>query len=174
MVKITWSALFVPALLLAWTAASADDGEITNKRMTGGNTDNQLEVLPGDVLEHVSHAEHAFTDMMKFYVPSQAASGLVGPVVYNNVDLVTVEELSVAKPLVNVFIYGPAIEVPDTAFAHSFMDTFGAISLDDGMTWKTTNLSQTANESSFTLGVDGGGGGDGDNHEVPALSLIHI
>ena len=77
--KIKWSALIVPALLLAWTAASADDGIITNKRMTGGNTDNQLTVLPEDVFEEVSHAEHAFTDMMKFYVPSQAASGAPAP-----------------------------------------------------------------------------------------------
>jgi hypothetical protein len=168
MVKIKWSALFVPALLLACTAASADDGEINNKRMTGGNTDNQLTVLPEDVLENVSHAEHAFIDMMKFYVPSQAASGVVGPIDYNNVDLGDVEDLEVAKPLVSVFIYGPSIEVPDTAFGHSFMDTFGAVSLDDGVTWKTTNLSQSADMSSFTLGVDGGGGGDGDNHEVPA------
>ena len=165
--NIRWSALLVPALLLAWTAASADDGEITNKRMTGGNTDNQLTVLPEDVLENVSHAEHVFIDMMKFYVPSQAASGLVGPVIYNDVDGAYEEELAVAKPLVSVFIYGPSIEVPETAFGHSFMDTFGGISLDDGETWKTTNLSQSADESSFTLGVDGGGGG-GDIDEVPA------
>ena len=165
--KLKWSALIVPALLLAWTAASADDGEITNKRMTGGNTDNQLTVLPEDVLEDVSHAEHAFTDMMKFYVPSQAASGLPGPVEYYNVDGNLVETLGVAKPLVNVFLYGPAIEVPETAFAHSFMDVYGAVSLDDGTTWKTTNLSQSADESSFTLGVDGGGG-SGDDHDVPA------
>ena len=70
------------------------------------------------------------------------------------------EDLAVAKPLVSVFIYGPTIPVEDTAFAHSFMDTFGGVSLDDGVTWKTTNLSQTAGLSSFTLGVDGGGGGE--------------
>ncbi len=147
--------------------ASADDGEKTLKDMTGGNIDNQLEVLPEDIGHHVSDAEHAFIDMMKFYVPSQAASGLIGPVDYNNVDLGDVEDLTVAKPLVSVFIYGPTIPVEDTAFAHSFMDTFGGVSLDDGVTWKTTNLSQTAGLSSFTLGVDGGGGGD-DVDELPA------
>ena len=164
--KIKWSALIVPALLLAWTAASADDGEITNKRMTGGSIDNQLTVLPADVFEEVSHAEHAFTDMMKFYVPSQAASGLLEPVEYYDVDDGYRETLTVAKPLVNVFIYGPAIEVPDTAFSHSFMDVFAAVSLNDGVNWKTTNLSQHADMSSFTLGVDGIGGG-GDKDEVP-------
>ena len=54
--------------------------------MTGGNTDNQLTVLPEDVFEEVSHAEHAFTDMMKFYVPSQAASGLQEDIIYVDVD----------------------------------------------------------------------------------------
>ena len=160
------SALLVSIGLLVWMGASADDGEKTLKDMTGGNIDNQLEVLPVDIGHHVSDAEHAFIDMMKFYVPSQAASGLIGPIDYNNVDLGDVEDLTVAKPLVSVFIYGPTIPVDDTAFAHSFMDTFGGVSLDDGVTWKTTNLSQTAGLSSFTLGVDGGGGGD-DVDEVP-------
>ena len=103
----------------------------------------------------------------KFYVPSQDASGFVGPVAYNNVELTLVEELTVAKPLISVFVYGPTIPVEDTAFAHSFMDVFGAVSLNDGVNWKTTNLSDSADRSSFTLGVDGAGGGDG-GHDVPA------
>ena len=165
----------MPALLLAWTAASADDRKITTKRLTGGSTDNKLTVLPEDVLEDVSHAEHAITDMMKFYVPAQLASGdLVDPDpgdnvelgVYRNIDGEIVEEIMVAKPLVSVSLYGPAIEVPDTAFAHSFMDVFAAVSLDDGLTSKKTNLSESANESSFTLGVDGGG--DGHSADIPA------
>ena len=155
--KTRWTTLLVSALLLACTSASADDGEKTLKEMTGGNTDNQLEVTPGDIGHTVSDAEHAFIDMMKFYVPSQAASGLVEPVFYNDVDLNYVEDLSVAKPLVSVFIYGPSIPVDDTAFAHSFMDTFAGVSLNDGENWKATNLSMHAAESSFTLGIDGGG-----------------
>ncbi len=59
-----------------------------------------------------------------------------------------------AKPLVNVFIYGPAIGVENTAFAHSFMDTYAAVSLDDGETWKKTNLSESADLSSFDLDLD--------------------
>ena len=165
--KTKWSALVVSAFLLACTTVSADDGEKTLKEMTGGNTDNQLTVLPEVIGHNVSDAEHAFIDMMKFYVPSQAASGLIGLVDYNNVDLLDVEDLGYAKPLVSVFVYGPTVPVDDTAFAHSFMDTFAGISLDDGVTWKTTNLSQSAGLSSFTLGVDGGGGGD-DVTEVPA------
>ena len=37
-----------------------------------------------------------------------------------------------AKPLINVFIYGPQFEVEGTAFAHRFFDTYAAVSLDDG------------------------------------------
>ena len=163
--KTRWSALLVPILLLAGLTASADDGEKTLKRMTGGNIDNQLTVLPGDIGHQVSDAEHAFIDMMRFYVPAQTADGTLLPTVYNDVDGNLVEELSVAKPLVSVFIYGPTIPVHDTAFAHSFMDAFAGVSRDDGVTWKTTNLSQSADLSSFTLGVDTGGGG---GHDVPA------
>ena len=146
--NIRWPIILASTLALAcMTTASADDGEKTLKEMSGGNADNQLTVLPEDIGHTVSDAEHAFIDMMKFYVPSQAASGLIGPVDYNNVDLLDVEDLGVAKPLVSVFIYGPTVPVEDTAFAHSFMDTFGGISLDDGVTWKTTNLSETADMS---------------------------
>jgi hypothetical protein len=44
------------------------------------------------------------------------------------------------------------------------MDTFGSVSLDDGVTWKTVNLSESADKSSFTLGGGGGGGGGGGSH----------
>ena len=162
--KSRWSALFVSTLLLACANASADDGEKTLKRMTGGNTDNQLTVLPEEIGHQVSDAEHAFIDMMKFYVPAQKADGTLLPVTYNDIDGNLVEELTTAKPLVSVFIYGPAEGVEHTAFAHSFMDTFAGFSRDDGLTWKTTNLSQSADRSSFTLGVDSGHGG---GHDVP-------
>jgi len=166
--------LCIAALLAGASAAAvADDGQKVVKRMTGGSIDNQLEVLPEDIGLHVSEVEHAFTNHMTFYVPMQSASGATGDNLVNdaddyyNIDDELVETLEVAKPLVNVFIYGPAIEPPNTAFLHSFMDTFAAVSLDDGVTWKTTNLSQTAGESSFELGVDtqpgGGGGGDDDD-----------
>jgi hypothetical protein len=164
---------------IAGTPVAADDGEQTLKRMTGGNIDNQLNVLPEDVGLHVSEADHAFTDTMKFYVPAQEASGAMangtGSIVYNDVDGNFVEELPAAKPLINVFIYGPAFEVPDTAFDHSFMETFAAVSLDDGVTWKTTNLSESADQTSFTLGQSGGGGGGGhSDSEDPHGGVTHM
>jgi hypothetical protein len=162
-------------LFACFTTANADDGEKTQKEMTGGSTDGHLTVAPEDIGHTLADAEHAFTDMMKFYVPVQMASGddeptdNVSPGVYIDVEGTPVETLTVAKPLVSVFLYGPTIPVEDTAFAHSFMDVFAAVSLDDGLTTKKTNLSQTADLSSFTLGVDGSGDGGGDgSHELPS------
>jgi hypothetical protein len=135
--------------------------------------DQQLTVSPDEVGLTVSESEHAFIDMMKFYVPGQLASGGTDPSDqvdlgnYYNIDEAWVEYLPVAKPLVSVFIHGPAIGVGDLPFAHSFMDAYAAVSLDDGLTWKTTNLSLSADQSSFVLGVDRDGDG-GDDDELPA------
>ncbi|MDQ2090859.1 choice-of-anchor O protein [Marimonas arenosa] len=174
-------------LLLCTTAALllgtsipiyADDGDKVLKRLTGGNIDNQLTVLPEDVFGgHIAEAEHAYTDVLKFFVPTQRASGLQEPVEYYDIDENLVETLEQAKPLVNVFMYGPAVGVEHTAFAHSFMDAFAGVSLDDGETWKTTNLSQSADLTSFTLGGGGEGsghdddGGDDDDHHGSTLSV---
>ena len=162
--KIQWPTLIASALALAcMTTASADDGDKTLKMMS---RNAKVTVEPEDVGLTISESEHAFIDMMKFYVPAQRASGEVLPVEYLNVDEVGIDTLGVAKPLVSVFIHGPAIGVDDLPFAHSFMDAFAAVSLDDGVTWKATNLSDSADQSSFTLGVDGSGGDDGD--KLPA------
>ena len=52
---------FTFAVFLASTPAFADDGEINNKSMS---RNAHLTVEPADVLEEISHAEHAFIDMM--------------------------------------------------------------------------------------------------------------
>ncbi|MDX2418878.1 MAG: choice-of-anchor O protein, partial [Xanthomonadales bacterium] len=154
----------------------ADDGAITNKSMS---KNIHVPIFEQEVVnEKVSEAEHAFTDFMKFYVPAQKASGELladtddGGIVYCDIDgqLVKdnepnqdedkecqntpVEILGVAKPLINVFIYGPQFEPEGTAFGHSFFDTYAAVSLDDGETWKKTNLSESADRSSFNLEED--------------------
>jgi hypothetical protein len=55
------------------------------------------------------------------------------------------------------------------------MDTFAAVSLDDGVTWKTTNLSESADLSSFILGTSGGGNdGGGGNSGGSGLPTNHI
>ncbi|MGD8643182.1 MAG: choice-of-anchor O protein, partial [Chromatiales bacterium] len=156
---------FICAALLVWAAgppALADDGAITNKDMS--RTINLPDFGQDIVNNAVPEDEHAFTDMMGFYVPAQAASGeVLDFIAYCDVDNTpepgedctnAVEELTVAKPLVNVFIHGPLFGVPETAFGHSFMDTYAAVSLDDGETWKQTNLSESADLSSFNIGTD--------------------
>ena len=64
-IRLLASSMLMSSLLVGATATIADDGEQTLKRMTGGNIDNQLTVLPETVGLHVSEAEHVFTDMMK-------------------------------------------------------------------------------------------------------------
>jgi hypothetical protein len=149
------------AVLALSGAVCADDGAINNKSMSKTITVPVFE--SAEVNAQVPEAEHAFAGMMGFYVPAQASNGLLDPIEYCDIDnqpesgedcTSPVETLAVAKPLVNVFIYGPALEVAHTAFAHSFMDTYGAVSLDDGQTFKKTNLSESATLSSFDLELD--------------------
>ena len=152
------SAPLTLSLLIPGFPASADDGAITNKSMSRTIEPPVIDYDQQIVNNAVRENEHAFTDMMGFYVPAQAASGLqLESIPYCDIDNTPapgedctnpVEELTVAKPLVNVFIYGPKFGVPDTAFGHSFMDTYAAVSLDDGETWKQTNLSRSATRSS--------------------------
>ena len=58
-----------------------------------------------------------------------------------------------AKPLIGAFMYGPVDELDTTndteanagGFSgHGFRDAYGAVSLDDGHTWKQENLSESA------------------------------
>ncbi len=110
-----------------------------------------------------AETEKAAIYMMDFYVPAQASTGLVGPVVYPLlVDETTVayEDRAYAKPLVTVYIddIGAAEEaltgdmsgiMGGMTFGH--FDAFAAVSLDDGTSWKSTNLSNSQDLSSFIL-----------------------
>lgn len=175
--------IMLTATLAVGTTASADDGAITNKSMS---QNIQLPDFGQDIVNSaVPEAEHAFTDMMGFYVPAQAASGLVGPVIYCDVDNQPasgedcpagseIEILDVAKPLVNVFVYGPSFHVPNTAFAHRWFDTYAAVSLDDGKTWKKTNLSESTDRSSFNLETDHSPSGPGSGDALPGDHNIKL
>jgi hypothetical protein len=142
-------------LLTSAGVVLADDGDKVLKSMSHeGNPDT----FPGYTLEN----EHAFVDMMEFYVPSQAANGGVGlpeSTEYYDVDGNLVETRTLAKPLVGVYMNGEVHDVngeevldeegATVGFAgHGTRDAYAAISLDDGMTWKNTNLSESAGETS--------------------------
>lgn len=120
--------------------------------------------------------EKAAIYMMDFYVPAQASTGLVGPVDnYLLADGLTsgYEARNYAKPLVTVWIDNMPVEEELGLFGATAVtggvtfgqfDAFVGISLDDGTSWKTTNLSRSADLSSFTL--DNGHDYPGDVHNV--------
>ncbi len=122
-----------------------------------------------------AETEKAAIYMMDFYVPAQASTGEVGPVdnYYADTDTCEVSEgvytgceqvyepRDYAKPLVSVYIddigaHAGELEtlVPtiiDGGISFGAFDAFVGVSLDDGTSWKTTNLSRSSDLSSFTL-----------------------
>ena len=134
------------AMLIASTPVLADDGERLVRSVSSA---------PGITENPEPEGEHAFIKLMNFHVPTQSASGELVPVEYYNIDDVLVKTEEKAKPLINVYVYGPVIgfEEPEASgFAgHGRRDAFGAVSLDDGETWKVTNLSNSADKSSFEV-----------------------
>ena len=100
---------------------------------------------------------------MTFYVPAQSSTGELTPVEYYNATGALVETRDYAKPLVAVYIDALLEEHEELASIMSGAgfgahDAYAALSLDDGSTWKRTNLSMSADLSSFVLA---------DGHEYP-------
>jgi hypothetical protein len=139
----------IVALGLAATAL-ADDGIVFRKNIS--------KIPEGET-------EKAGISMMYFYVPAQAADGtlLTEGLSYVLSDTVTVAETRYfAKPLTAVYIdeehhedvaeadlSGLFSVTSGLSFGHH--DAFIAHSLDDGATWKSTNVSRSAELSSFVL-----------------------
>jgi hypothetical protein len=106
--------------------------------------------------------EKAAIYMMDFYVPAQSSAGLVGPVdnyiLADDEGTVAYEARNYAKPLVAVYIDEighPVLAEDELGIAGGLIlgeyDAFAAVSLDDGTSWKRTNLSRSADLSSFNL-----------------------
>ena len=139
--KVT-AALLGAALLIgsAGTVASADDGYRVSKSMSHEGSATG---------KGIPENEHAFINTMDFYTPTQRADGTVEPLDYVNVDEQVVEERALAKPLVGVYINGEVEHVDGVGFVgHGLRDAYAAVSLDDGETYKNTNLSESAGEAS--------------------------
>lgn len=137
----------IAAALLAWTAVTpsfADDGDRLFRTISNP---------PGQVGSPEPEGEHAFVQYLNFYVPSQASDGTLTPVQYINADGALVKEMTKARPLIAFFLYGPVISFDEPSTSgfpgHGRRDAFAAVSLDDGTTWKRTNLSESADKSSF-------------------------
>ena len=147
--RILITSIMASTLLLTGATSFADDG----KRLV-----RSVSSPPGVSEIPEPEGEHAFIKLMNFHVPAQLASGdlLTEGIEYYNIDDVLVKTELNAKPLINVYVYGPVIGFDDahatSGYAgHGRRDGFAAVSLDDGETWKVTNLSNSADLSSFEV-----------------------
>ena len=129
---------------------SADDGPYFHRNISGTPEEDtggsQMSVMP-------------------LYVPVQAASGevllegveyLAGDCTSQDTSACTVvDTLYEAKPLIAT--YEDGVEHVDLGTGTGFgqRDAYAALSLDDGATWKKTNLSNAADKSSFILKTTG-------------------
>ncbi|MEA2078718.1 MAG: hypothetical protein U9P00_02460, partial [Pseudomonadota bacterium] len=143
------SAMLASSLLLAGLTsgpAFADDGQRLVRSVSSP---------PGIEENPEPEGEHAFISFMNFHVPAQLAEGTLTEIEYFNIDDALVKTELKAKPLINVYVFGPVIGFEDFSQSgfpgHGRRDAFGAVSLDDGETWKVTNLSNSADKSSFTI-----------------------
>lgn len=125
-------------ILLIAVPAFADDGELFRK-----------DISKTPALE----TEHASIKMMSLYVPAVSSTGEFVNVDYYATDGSLVESRNQARPLVAFYQDGHVEDVADSGgfSGHGHRDIFGAVSLDDGVTWKRSNLSRSGDESSFTL-----------------------
>lgn len=138
------------ALSISTQVAYADDGERLVRSVSSP---------PGVTENPEPEGEHAFIKLMNFYVPAQSANGDLrgdtNPLSYKNIDGVEIKTETKAKPLINAYVYGPVVsfENPEASgfSGHGRRDAFTAVSLDDGETWKVTNLSNSADKSSFSV-----------------------
>lgn len=138
--KFLWSFLTV-IMLLSMTVGSAlaEDG-VLFRRNISKTPDNET--------------EKAAIYMMDFYVPAQKSTGELTPVVYPaTLDGTTsYADRNYAKPLVTVWIDDlHPVEETKGGISFGHFDAFAGVSLDDGTTWKTTNLSRSSDLSSFNL-----------------------
>ncbi|MCB9422607.1 MAG: hypothetical protein H6667_22585 [Ardenticatenaceae bacterium] len=151
--KVKRSTIFIglTAILLIVMLASmavADDGVMFRRNVS--KTPDQ-------------ETERANLMQMTFYVPAQTSDGTLGiPIEYydgTEETPVLLETRDYAKPLISIYIDALPEEEEELAGLSSIMsgagfgahDAYAAHSLDDGATWKRTNLSNSANLSSFIL-----------------------
>jgi hypothetical protein len=101
--------------------------------------------------------EFALIDYMGFYVNAQTSAGADTTVtVVDRQDSSTLLETEYAKPLVAAYTDGHVEGVGELAFiGHGQRDVIAAVSLDEGTTWKKTNLSRTGDKT-FNVTTTGG------------------
>ena len=129
-------------LLLCAAPAVADDGTMFRRNISG-TPENET--------------EFAAIRMLPLYVPAQNTAEEPVTISYPNAEGIINEadNRTYARPLIGHYTDGPVTMVADSGGfpGHGKRDAFGAVSLDDGATWKRTNLSKSADLSSFKTKV---------------------
>ncbi len=97
--------------------------------------------------------DHATIRVLYMNVPALTSGGEATEVTYLDKEDAEVETRDHVKPLISFYHDGPVVHPEDSgAFpGHGNRDVFGAVSLDDGTTWKRSNLSNSGYRSSFRL-----------------------
>ncbi len=143
--RLTFTLVLITMIMTMVGIVSADDGAMFRRNIS--KTPEQ-------------ETERANLAHMTFYVPAQASTDELTPVEYYDAAGALVDTREYAKPLVAVYIDGlPEEELEDDESIYGILsgagfgahDAYAAHSLDDGTTWKRTNLSNSADLSSFTL-----------------------
>lgn len=117
------------AVMLASMWVAADDGALLRKNLSNAPD---------------YESEFAGVEVLRFYVPAQASDGTLlttGITYYDYTTTTSVFTRTEAKPLVAAFVDGHV-----DGFVGQ-RDAFGAVSFDDGASWKKTNLSQSGTKA---------------------------
>jgi hypothetical protein len=137
------SIIVLVCILAISGVAVADDGKILRKNLSG---------TPDFDTEYVS------LRMLPLYVPAQLSSGELDAdgIPYERTDGVVAEVRMFARPLIATYQDGPVTFIHDPDYeafpGHGARDAFAAVSLDDGNSWKRTNISDSASRSSIRIG----------------------
>jgi hypothetical protein len=127
-------------LILGTTGAVADDGPIVRKNISNTPTYD---------------TEYVSLRMLPLYVPAQKSDGYpdTDGIPYYKDDGTLDKTLYFAQPLIELYQDGPVTKIEEyEAFpGHGARDQFVAVSLDDGTTWKKTNVSNSAKKSSVKI-----------------------
>jgi hypothetical protein len=135
------------ALLVSTAGLFADDGTMFRKNVS---STPEFET------------EFAAIRMLPLYVPPQTSDGvlLTDGIAYYRDDGALVETRAYVRPLIVHYTDGHVEFIEEEAYGgfpgHGERDAFGAVSLDDGATWKRTNLSKSGDLSSFKIKVGRG------------------
>ena len=145
-VKTIFAILIVLSMLIT-SVGFAQDDDVVVRAEDGAMFRKNVSKTPA--LE----TERANLNHMSFYVPVQSSDGTVGvSIEYLDANSVVVETRDYAKPLVSVYIDSLEHEEElGSGAGFGAHDAYAALSLDDGATWKRTNMSMSADLSSFTL-----------------------